>query len=325
MNILVENSPFSKEQSELLNRLLPTLTSMQKIWLSGYLSVGQVDLGSIPLEISNIADNRSETIYSRENPYQAEILESIRLNGRGSNKNNLHVELSIEGSGFTYEPGDKLGIYDENDPELIKKLEPHYYPISSSYIANPEEIHITISTSHNNLNLFKPGNQLSIFVENSNAFSLPQNKNVPIIMIGTGSGIAPFRSFMQENEEREAEGKSWLFFSDQHFVTDFLYQVEWQKLIKTGSLTRLDVAFSDDGEKKVYIQDRLHEHRKELFKWIQDGAYVYICCDENEVVKDVHKALFGILQNEGDMNQEETESYLSNLQQQNRYQVDVIE
>lgn len=108
MNILVENSPFSKEQSELLNRLLPTLTSMQKIWLSGYLSVGQVDLGSIPLEISNIADNRSETIYSRENPYQAEILESIRLNGRGSNKNNLHVELSIEGSGFTYEPGDKL-------------------------------------------------------------------------------------------------------------------------------------------------------------------------------------------------------------------------
>ena len=142
-------------------------------------------------------------------------------------------------------------------------------------------------------------------------------------MVGPGTGIAPFRSFLQEREESGAEGKSWLFFGDQHFMTDFLYQTEWQKFIKAGVLTKMDVAFSRDAEEKVYVQHRMLEHSKELFSWLQEGAAFYVCGDKNAMAKDVHNTLLQIIENEGGMSSEKAEEYLADMKKQKRYQRDV--
>lgn len=142
-------------------------------------------------------------------------------------------------------------------------------------------------------------------------------------MVGPGTGIAPFRSFMQEREEIGAKGKSWLFFGDQHFTTDFLYQTEWQKWLKDGVLTKMDVAFSRDTDEKVYVQHRMLEHSKELFEWLEEGAVVYICGDEKNMARDVHNTLVEIIAKEGGMSSEKAEDYLTGMQQQKRYQRDV--
>lgn len=142
-------------------------------------------------------------------------------------------------------------------------------------------------------------------------------------MVGPGTGIAPFRSFLQEREEAEVEGKSWLFFGDQHFVTDFLYQTEWQNYLKNGVLTKMNVAFSRDTAEKVYVQHRMLEHSKELFEWLQEGAAVYICGDEKHMAHDVHQTLINIIEKEGNFNREDAEKYLAAMQQDKRYQRDV--
>ncbi|MNC44605.1 Sulfite reductase [NADPH] flavoprotein alpha-component [compost metagenome] len=142
-------------------------------------------------------------------------------------------------------------------------------------------------------------------------------------MIGPGTGVAPFRAFLGEREENGAEGKSWLFYGDQHFSTDFLYQLEWQKWLKDGVLTRMDVAFSRDTDKKVYVQHRMLEHSKELYTWLQEGAAVYVCGDEKKMAHDVHHALITILEQEGGLSPEAAAEYLTSLQQQKRYQRDV--
>ena len=169
----------------------------------------------------------------------------------------------------------------------------------------------------------KPGDTLPVYIQHNQNFKLPNNPDTPIIMVGPGTGIAPFRSFMQEREEMGAEGKSWLFFGDQHFVTDFLYQTEWQKWLKDGVLTKMDVAFSRDTEEKVYVQHRMLEHSQELFEWLQEGAVVYICGDEKNMAKDVHNTLIEIIEKEGKMSREKAEEYLANMKQQKRYQRDV--
>lgn len=168
-----------------------------------------------------------------------------------------------------------------------------------------------------------PGDTLPVYIQHNQNFKLPQDPDTPIIMVGPGTGIAPFRSFMQEREEMGANGKSWLFFGDQHFVTDFLYQTEWQKWLKDGVLTKMDVAFSRDTEEKVYVQHQMKKQSKELFEWLEQGAYVYICGDEKHMAHDVHNTLLSIIQEEGAMSKEKAESYLANLQQQKRYQRDV--
>jgi sulfite reductase (NADPH) flavoprotein alpha-component len=152
---------------------------------------------------------------------------------------------------------------------------------------------------------------------------LPENPNTPVIMVGPGTGIAPFRAFMQEREEMGAEGKSWLFFGDQHFRTDFLYQTEWQKWIEKGVLTRMDVAFSRDTDHKVYVQHRMFEQSNELFQWLEEGAAVFICGDEKNMAHDVHKTLIEIIEKEGGMSREKAQEYLACMQQQKRYQRDV--
>ncbi|MCY7946232.1 assimilatory sulfite reductase (NADPH) flavoprotein subunit [Bacillus atrophaeus] len=381
------------------------------------------------------APRSGESAYSRTNPFRAEVLENINLNGRGSNKETRHLELSLEGSGLTYEPGDSLGVYPENDPALVdmlleemnwdpeevvtvnkqgdvrplkealishfeitvltkpllqqaaqlsadedlrellspgneekakaylegrdvldlvrdfgpwgvsaqefiailRKMPARLYSIASSLSANPDEVHLTIGAVRYDAHgrerkgvcsilcaeRLQPGDTLPIYIQHNQNFKLPDNPETPIIMVGPGTGIAPFRSFMQEREEAGAEGKSWMFFGDQHFVTDFLYQTEWQKWLKDGVLTKMDVAFSRDTDEKVYVQHRMLEHSKEMFAWIQEGAAVYICGDEKHMAHDVHQALIDIIEKEGGMSREKAEKYLADMQQQKRYQRDV--
>ncbi|CQR56739.1 Sulfite reductase [NADPH] flavoprotein alpha-component [Paenibacillus riograndensis SBR5] len=376
-----------------------------------------------------------QSAYSRNHPFHAEVLENLNLNGRGSDRETRHLELSLAGSNITFEPGDALGVYPENHPRLVEEIiaamgwnpeEPvplnkkgeegtlreallrHYeitvlskplleqaaklspaaglhelllpdrapqlkeyiqgrdlldlvqdfspwdvparsfvtilrklparlYSIASSYNANPEEVHFTVRAvryeSHGRerygvcsvhcAERVQPGDTLPIYIQNNPNFKLPANPEVPVIMIGPGTGVAPFRSFLEEREEQDAEGKTWLFYGDRHFVTDFLYQTDWQRMLKDGVLTKLDVAFSRDTEEKVYVQHRILEHSRELYTWLQEGAHVYVCGDEKHMAHDVHSALISVIQAEGGLSPEAAAAYLDHLQQEQRYQRDV--
>lgn len=164
---------------------------------------------------------------------------------------------------------------------------------------------------------------LPIFVQKNDNFRLPIDPDAPIIMVGPGTGVAPYRSFLEEREELDASGKSWLFFGDQHFVTDFLYQVDWQRWLSNGTLTKMDVAFSRDTDEKIYVQHRMKEQSKELYNWIDAGATIYVCGDEKQMAQDVHATLTEIIAEEGNYTTEEADSFLKKLQQEQRYQRDV--
>ncbi len=405
-------------------------------WLQGVTaSLNEGEAAAFAQESAAANSETTVSEYSRTNPFYAEVLENINLNGRGSNKETRHLELSLEGSGLVYEPGDSLGIYPTNDPTLVdelittcgwnadeavtvhkngetlplkealtshfeitvltkpllhkladltknevlhallkegneeklkayiagrdlvdaardfgpfegtaadftailRKIPARLYSIASSLKANEEEVHLTIGAVRYDAHgrerqgvcsilcaeRLEPGDTLPVYIQHNQNFKLPENPDDPIIMVGPGTGIAPFRSFMQEREEIGASGKSWLFFGDQHFVTDFLYQTEWQKWLKDGVLTKMDVAFSRDSEEKVYVQHQMKKQSKELFEWLEQGASVYVCGDEKHMAHDVHHTLLSIIQEEGAMSKEKAESYLANLQQQKRYQRDV--
>ncbi len=376
---------------------------------------------------------QTTSAYSRSNPFRAEVLENINLNGRGSNKETRHIELSLEGSGLAYQPGDCLGIYPENDPELVerildeldwnpnesvtineqgdilsfkealttqyeitvlskpllekiaqitgnaalrdlvatehklkeyvygrdlldlirdfgrwggtpqefvsvlRKMPPRLYSISSSLAANPDEVHVTVGvvryTAHGRqrkgvcsnfcAERLQPGVTVPVFIQENDSFRLPDDPDTPIIMIGPGTGVAPFRAFMQEREEQGAAGKSWLFFGEQHFMTDFLYQTEWKQWLESGVLTKLDVAFSRDRKEKIYVQHRMQENSRELFRWLEDGAVLYVCGDEKRMAKDVHETLIRIIEKEGGLSREQAEEYVANLAAENRYRRDV--
>ncbi|MEY8190081.1 assimilatory sulfite reductase (NADPH) flavoprotein subunit [Peribacillus simplex] len=404
-------------------------------WLEGVISSLNEGQGSSVAAVPATVASVGEQTYSRTNPFKAEVLENINLNGRGSNKETHHLELSLEGSGLAFEPGDSLGIYPKNDSDLVdmllkelnwdpeeivkvnkqgevrqlreslisdfeitvltkslieqaaqlsdnedlkellvpgneerlkqyregrdlldfirdfgswgesaqefvsilRKIPARLYSIASSLSAYPDEVHLTIGAvryeSHGRerkgvcsilcADRLQPGDMLPVYIQHNQNFKQPKNPDTPIIMIGPGTGIAPFRSFIQDREESEAKGKTWLFFGDQHFVTDFLYQTEWQKWLETGVLTKMDVAFSRDTDEKVYVQNRMREHSGELYEWLQEGAAVYICGDEKNMAHDVHNTLIEIIEKEGNMSHADAQAYLEELQQNKRYQRDV--
>lgn len=371
------------------------------------------------------------TLYSRTNPFEAEVFENINLNGRGSNKETRHLELSLEGSGLSYEPGDCIGIFPENDPSLVdelikslawnpdqeltikgeaytvkealtsyyeitvltkallekiaeqftlkaleellqdedrlrsylmgrdlldlvrdfnlkglpaeeltsllRKIPPRLYSVASSQRANPDEVHLTIGLvkyetggrvrkgvcSSQCAERLAIGDRIKIYVHRNSNFKLPESPDTPIIMIGPGTGVAPFRSFLEEREEIGAEGKAWLFFGDQHYVTDFLYQTDWQRWIKAGVLTRLDLAFSRDTDEKIYVQHRMLAQKEEFFRWLEEGAVVYVCGDEANMAKDVHRTLLQIVKEEGKLSEKEAEAYVQRMQREKRYLRDV--
>jgi sulfite reductase (NADPH) flavoprotein alpha-component len=167
------------------------------------------------------------------------------------------------------------------------------------------------------------GGEVRVFVEHNDNFRLPANPDTPVIMVGPGTGIAPFRSFIQERDAQGAEGKNWLFFGNPHFTQDFLYQVEWQKYVKSGLLTKIDLAFSRDQANKIYVQDKLKAKGAEVWQWLQDGAHFYVCGDANRMAKDVHDALVNIVVEHGGKNAEEAEEYVNELRRAKRYQRDV--
>ncbi|MEZ9565446.1 assimilatory sulfite reductase (NADPH) flavoprotein subunit [Vibrio artabrorum] len=220
---------------------------------------------------------------------------------------------------------------------LLRKLTPRLYSIASSQAEVDEEVHLTVGlveyqkgeesrlggASSFLAQRLEEGGEVKVFVENNNNFKLPQDDNTPIIMIGPGTGIAPFRSFVQERENNDAQGKSWLFFGDRTFTQDFLYQVEWQKFLKSGALTKLDVAFSRDQKEKVYVQDRLIEQADQVWQWLQEGAYLYVCGDATRMAKDVHEALVTIAEEHGNQSREQAEQYINDLRKAKRYQRDV--
>ncbi|GFN30166.1 assimilatory sulfite reductase (NADPH) flavoprotein subunit [Paenibacillus xylaniclasticus] len=381
------------------------------------------------------ASAAAESEFTRTNPFMAEVLDNLNLNGRGSDRETRHIELSLEGSGLTYAPGDAVGVYPQNDPELVeeiisflkwngdeavpagkagetasvrtallhhyeitvltkpllekavafsgnaklaellkpenkeelkaylngrdlldllrdyepwtlkaqdvatllRKLPPRLYSIASSLNAHPEEVHLTIRKVEYEAHGRKRkgvcsvyaserlqiGDKLPIFIQQNPNFKLPVNPDTPVIMVGPGTGVAPFRAFLEEREEAGAAGKTWLFYGDRHFVTDFLYQTDWQRMLNDGVLSKLDVAFSRDTDEKVYVQHRMLENGEELFKWLQEGAHVYVCGDEKHMAHDVQAALITIIAQYGGKTQEEAAAYLSELQEQGRYQRDV--
>jgi sulfite reductase (NADPH) flavoprotein alpha-component len=224
----------------------------------------------------------------------------------------------------------------------LRPLQPRLYSIASSLAVSPDEAHLTVATVRYDLHgeprlrlgvasghLATRGELdglLPVHIQKNPHFRLPAD-DVPIIMIGAGTGIAPYRAFMQEREARGSSGKSWLFFGERNFRTDFLYQTEWQTLIKDGILTRMDVAFSrgrnTDGGGKVYVQHRLKERSREVFAWLEEGAHLYVCGDAARLAPDVHLALAAIVAEEGGLGAAAAEDYLQRLQRDRRYQRDV--
>lgn len=369
-------------------------------------------------------------VYNRKNPFEATILEKINLNGKGSSKETIHLELDIAGSGLTYEPGDALGVYGANSPALIEgvlkatnfsgneqveshnggksliealtydyelsplssvtlskyaeftgssklkeiltdngkvqdylegrdlldllKEVPHQfeandllsllrkntarmYSIASSQEAVEDEVHLLVSVvryeafgrikeglcSATLADRLNPDDKVKVFVDKNTRFKLPQDNDAPIVMIGPGTGVAPFRAFMQQREVAEAKGKSWLFFGDRNFTTDFLYQTEWQQYLQGGILTKADVAFSRDQKQKEYVQHKMLTNGKELYDWLENGAHFYVCGDAKQMAKDVDNTLKEIVQKYGGITPEKAQEYLKNLQVSNRYQTDI--
>ena len=219
----------------------------------------------------------------------------------------------------------------------LRKLQARLYSIASSQAEVEEEVHLTVGLvefdafgekhfggcSGYLAHRAEEGVQVKVFSEHNDNFRLPSDDNTPVIMVGPGTGIAPFRAFLQERDAREAEGENWLFFGNPHFTQDFLYQVEIQGYVKSGLLNKVDLAFSRYQAEKIYVQDRLREKGEEVFAWLEKGAHFYICGDANRMAKDVHQALIDIIKAHGGKDDEQAESYLKALRSNNRYQKDV--
>lgn len=395
----------------------------------------QADSGLAPvINIGDLPTAGAESQYSKQNPFEAEFSLSQKITGRDSAKDVRHIEIDLGESGLTYQVGDALGVWFENDADLVadliatlsltgeekiklkvnganqvftltdaltteleitqtapafvefwakisgdkaltkiaadkntareyagehqiidvvkaakteidpqffveslRKITPRLYSIASAQAEVEEEVHLTVGlvsfdangeprtggASSFLANRLEEGQKVRVFVEHNDNFRLPQSDDTPVIMIGPGTGVAPFRAFMQEREARDASGDNWMFFGDQTFTQDFLYQVEWQNYLKSGLLTRMDVAFSRDQAEKVYVQDRLKEQASDIFAWLERGAHLYICGDANRMAKDVHQTLVEIIQEHGKLSAEQAEDYLKSLRSNKRYQKDV--
>jgi sulfite reductase (NADPH) flavoprotein alpha-component len=368
--------------------------------------------------------------YTKKAPFKATLIESQKITGRDSVKDIRHIEISLEGSGITYKPGDALGVWFKNAASLVSELisilsldgnaevsvadatmsltealtskleltlsypnfiksyqeatgseslaalmedkaqlrtymaerqiidivrdhpgklsaqqlvdalrplTPRLYSIASSQAEVEEEVHLTVA--HVDYEAFGHRHQggasgflceyleengdVEVFVENNDNFRLPADPNTPVIMVGPGTGIAPFRSFMQERDVQGAEGKNWLFFGNPHFTQDFLYQVEWQSYVKEGLLDKITLAFSRDQEEKVYVQHRLLENGKEVYEWLEQGAHFYVCGDAMHMAKDVENALISIVREHGGKSEADAKAYVVELRKAKRYQKDV--
>lgn len=219
---------------------------------------------------------------------------------------------------------------------LLRGITPRLYSIASSQAEVESEVHLTVALVEDErdgiarfggasqfLASAEEGQEVQVYVEPNNHFRLPENPETPVIMVGPGTGVAPFRAFMQERAAQGVEGKAWLFFGNPHFEQDFLYQTEWQQYLQSGELSRIDLAFSRDQEHKVYVQHKLAEQGEQLWQWLESGAHFYICGDAERMAKDVHQALLDLVVKYGNKTPEQAEQYLEELRAAKRYQKDV--
>jgi sulfite reductase (NADPH) flavoprotein alpha-component len=218
----------------------------------------------------------------------------------------------------------------------LRPLQPRLYSIASSLAAMPDEAHLTLAPVRYTLHgearsgvasghladRGAPDTQLPVYIQSNPHFRLPAD-DIPIVMIGAGTGVAPYRAFLQEREARGAGGRSWLFFGERNFRTDFLYQSEWQSYLKDGVLSRMDVAFSRDRAGRILVQQRMRERAAELFGWLEEGAHLYVCGDAAHLAPDIHEALIEIVAAQGRTSREAAEDYVGSLQADHRYQRDV--
>ncbi len=397
-----------------------------EIWMNNFL----LNLG--PTAQTAITENKPEkpvATYSKKNPFMATVLEKVKITGRDSDKEVYHLELSLEESGLTYEPGDSVGIFAVNpvslveqilqktgfDPEyavtlengeitirealshhleitvltfdtvkkyyektklpelgklinddklldeylyghdlldiledypfdwnpnkfveVLRHLPPRLYSISSSQENVGEEVHATVSVvRYERKNRIRNGacsshladnieidDQVPVYIEKNPSFKLPLNGS-KIIMVGAGTGIAPYRAFLQQREADDKIGGTWLFFGDRRFRSDFLYQVEWQRWLKSNHLEKMEVAFSRDQEEKIYVQHKLLENQQEIYNWLEDGARFYLCGDMKSMAKDVNKTLLEIIKTQGGVSIEKADEYVKKLKREKRFQQDV--
>jgi sulfite reductase (NADPH) flavoprotein alpha-component len=220
--------------------------------------------------------------------------------------------------------------------ELLHAQQPRLYSIASSQRACEDEIHLSVSAlrwqSHEREYLggasgyltqgITEGDPLGVYVVENPSFKLPESADTPIIMVGAGTGIAPYRAFLQEREALGSRGDNWLVFGNRHFHRDFLYQTDWLKYRKSGLLKRISLAFSRDSGEHTYVQTRLFEERSELYRWLQEGAHLYVCGGV-EMEQDVRQSLLAIVQDQGGQDEQSAAEYIESLRQQGRYQRDV--
>jgi sulfite reductase (NADPH) flavoprotein alpha-component len=230
-----------------------------------------------------------------------------------------------------------IGFTPEEFVGKLRKLQPRLYSIASSLKAFPEQVHFVVASvryeSHGRkrqgvastylADRLDGGTSVPMFVHTAKGFRLPENAEMPIIMVGPGTGVAPFRAYLQERKASGASGRNWLFFGEQRSHCDYFYQHEFESLQREGVLTHLHTAFSRDQAYKVYVQHRLLENGKELYAWLQEGAHFYVCGDEARMAKDVDAALHQIVEKEGGLSPEAAASYIDTLRKEKRYKRDV--
>ncbi|MEY3000322.1 MAG: hypothetical protein RL648_536 [Verrucomicrobiota bacterium] len=403
-------------------------------WKAAVLEMLEPSVGGAVVEVTEpIVTAKPAIEYGKKRPFPAAVKALVRLSGRGSAKNTCHLELSLEGSGMAYKPGDVLGVLPRNSPAMVeemlalvglsgeepvavgeeqlplqaaleskfditalglpivkkvaeltanadllaeleepalagfkewmkgrelrdllqrfpvrgvtaeafvgilRKMPPRLYSIASSLRSHPGEVHLTVGAVYYETHgrrregvcstylcdRIREGGVVDVYTHANKNFFLPEDPGTPIIMVGPGTGIAPFRAFVEERAATGAKGRNWLFFGEQHFNEDFLYQLEWQDYLKSGVLTRMDVAFSRDTDQKIYVQHRMLEKAADLYAWLQEGAYFYVCGDAARMAKDVHEALLQIHREQGGLSEAQAEEAISALQKAKRYQKDV--
>lgn len=380
-------------------------------------------LAGSDVTIAIISEDDEKSLFNRKNPFPAKLLVNRLLTAENSSKETRHYEISIAGSGLSYEAGDALCVVPTNCPNLVadilkaihcegadlenalrtqfeiklpskellqeiatrsgnqelnglllandkealndylwgrdtldlllqnptaefsaaefvallKPLQHRAYSISSSGKANPETVHLTVASvrydgferSHKGVcstflaDLTDDRTEIRCFFTPNKVFRVPENNDLPIIMVGPGTGIAPFRAFLQERETRGAKGKNWLFFGDRNAETDFIYRDELEQMGNSGLLNRLDLAFSRDQEEKIYVQDKMREHGAELFEWLEQGGYFFVCGDAYRMAKDVDKALHDVIATYGNKSEQQAIDYVNQLKKDKRYVRDV--
>lgn len=373
-----------------------------------------------------------ETPWGKRNPFPAPLLVNVKLNKEGTHRDCRHLELSLDGSGYSYEAGDAAATFPKNDPDLIdeilgelpfdadsevelkggetvplreallekfdictinknsikkwsafsshpdihaaleddekmaailenrqiidlilefsadfktpedltgllRKLQPRLYSIASSPMAHPGELHLTVAKVEYETrdrkrkgvcstflcDRLSVGENVRLFLQTAKHFKLPEDTSTDIIMVGPGTGIAPFRSFLNERKAAGGSGRNWLFFGNPHEATDYFYQEEFESLLEEGILNRLDLAWSRDQDFKIYVQDKISEASEELWNWISSGAHLYVCGDAVYMAGDVDKALHKSIEDHGGRTEDEAIEYVKQMKADKRYQRDV--